>query len=87
MLQQEEQREAVNITRVEMCESLMEEMAAEEQEVMEECKAAERQRVHWADRRKRGRSGQSGEGRREVQKWKQKGSWVMIRWRKKTDQR
>ena len=43
VLQQEEQLEEVNISRVEMCESLMEEMAAEEQEVMEECKVAERE--------------------------------------------
>ena len=49
MKQQEEQQEAVNNTRVDMCESLMEEVAVEEQEAMEECKAAEKQRVRWAD--------------------------------------
>ena len=43
-LQQEEKREEVIVTRVDMCESLMEEMAVEEQEAMEECKAAEKQR-------------------------------------------
>ena len=49
MLQQEEQREEVNITRVEMCEILMEEMVAEEQQAVEECERTERQRVRWAD--------------------------------------
>ena len=49
VLQKEERREEVNITRVEMCENLMEEMAVEEQEVMQECKMAEKQRVSWAD--------------------------------------
>ena len=50
-----------------MCESLMEEMAVEEQEAMEKCKAAEKKRVRWADmeegqtEEKRGRSGQLGE--------------------------
>ena len=38
LLQQEESLEQVNITRVEMCEGLMEEMAAEEQQAVEECK-------------------------------------------------
>ena len=32
-----------------MCERLMEEMAAEEQQAVEECEVAERQRVRWAD--------------------------------------
>ena len=49
VLQKEERREEVNITRLEMCENLMEEMAVEEQEVMQECKMAEKQRVSWAD--------------------------------------
>ena len=49
MLQQEESLEEVNITRVEMCEGLMEEMVAEEQQAVEECERAERQRVRWAD--------------------------------------
>ena len=57
MLQQEETREEVNITRVEMCESLVGEMALEEQEVMQECKVAEKQRVSWADMEE----GQKGE--------------------------
>ena len=47
--QQEESLEEVNITGVEMCEGLMEEMVAEEQQAVEECTKAERQRVRWAD--------------------------------------
>ena len=37
LLQQEESLEQVNVTRVEMCEGLTEEMAAEEQQAVEEC--------------------------------------------------
>ena len=66
VLQKEEKQEEVNIVRVEMCESLMEEVAAEEQQVVEECEVAERQSAMdgyggRSDRRKRGRSGKSGE--------------------------
>ena len=49
VLQQEESLEKVNITRVEMCKGLMEEMVAEEQQAVEECTKAERQRIRWAD--------------------------------------
>ena len=49
LLQQEESLEQVNITRVEMCEGLMEEMAAEEQQAVEECKNVGKQRIGWAD--------------------------------------
>ena len=49
LLQQEESSEQVNITRVEMCEGLMEEMAAEEQQAVEECKKVGKQRIKWAD--------------------------------------
>ena len=49
MLQKGEKQQEVNITRVEMCENLMEEMVVEEQEVMQECKMVEKQRVLWAD--------------------------------------
>ena len=49
LLQQEESLEQVNITRVEMCEGLMEEMAAEEQQAVEECKKVGKQRIRWAD--------------------------------------
>ena len=37
VLQQEESLEEVNITRVDMCEGLLEEMVAEEQQAVEEC--------------------------------------------------
>ena len=37
----------VNITRVEMCEGLMEEMVTEEQQAVEVCERAGRQRVRW----------------------------------------
>ena len=43
LLQREESLEQVNITRVEMCEALMEEMAAEEQQAVEECKKVGKQ--------------------------------------------
>ena len=49
LLQQEESLELVNITRVEMCEGLMEEMAAEEQQAVEECMKVGKQRIRWAD--------------------------------------
>ena len=49
VLQREESLEQVNITRVEMCEGLMEEMAAEEQQAVEECKKVGKQRIRWAD--------------------------------------
>ena len=60
VLQSEEKREEVNIMRVDMCESLMEEMAVEEQKAMEECRMAERQRVRWADMED-GQKGEKGE--------------------------
>ena len=47
LLQQEESLEQVNITRVEMCEGLMEEMAAEEQQAVEECMKVGKQRIRW----------------------------------------
>ena len=65
VLQQEENREEVNTTRVEMYESLMEEVAVEEQEVMKECKVAEKQRVSLG--KKRGRS--KGEKRGRIGLW------------------
>ena len=37
----------MNITRVEMCEGLMEEMVTEEQQAVEVCERAGRQRVRW----------------------------------------
>ena len=43
VLQREESLEQVNITRVEMCEGLMEEMAAEEQQAVEECRKVGKQ--------------------------------------------
>ena len=43
----------------------MEEMAVEEQEAMEECKAAEKQRVRWADME----DGQTEEKEEEVGSW------------------
>ena len=56
VLQREESLEQVNITRVEMCEGLMEEMAAEEQQAVQEsrmvgkqCKKVGRQGIRWAD--------------------------------------
>ena len=49
LLQQEESLEQVNITRVEMCGGLMEEMAAEEQQAVEECMKVGKQRIRWAD--------------------------------------
>ena len=49
LLQQEESLEQVNITRVEMCESLTEEMAAEDQQAVEECMKVGKQRIRWAD--------------------------------------
>ena len=67
VLQQEESLEEVNIARVEMCEGLMEEMGAEEQQAVEECERVERQRVRWADmeegqtQEKRGKNGKSRE--------------------------
>ena len=45
----EESLEQINITRVEMCESLTEEMAAEEQQAVEECMKVGKQRIRWAD--------------------------------------
>ena len=49
LLQQEESLEQENITRVEMCEGLTEEMAAEEQQAVEECMKVGKQRIRWAD--------------------------------------
>ena len=57
LLQREESLEQVNITRVEMCEGLMEEMAAEEQQAVEECRKVGKQGcrkvgkqgIRWAD--------------------------------------
>ena len=57
VLQREESLEQVNITRVEMCEGLMEEMAAEEQQAVQEsrmvrkqgCKKVGKQGIRWAD--------------------------------------
>ena len=57
VLQREESLEQVNITRVEMCEGFMEEMAAEEQQVVEECRKVGKhecrkvgkQGIRWAD--------------------------------------
>ena len=57
VLQREENSEQVNITRVEMCEGLMEEMAAEEQQAVQEsrmvrkqeCKKVGKQGIRWAD--------------------------------------
>ena len=57
VLQQEESLEQVNITRVEMCEGLMEEMAAEEQQAVQEsrmvrkqgCRKVGKQGIRWAD--------------------------------------
>ena len=57
VLQREESLEQVNITRVEMCEGLMEEMAAEEQQAVEEsrmvrkqgCRKVGKQGIRWAD--------------------------------------
>ena len=49
LLQQEESLEKVNITRVEMCDGLVEEMVAEEEQSVEECTKAEKQRIRWAD--------------------------------------
>ena len=43
VLQREESLEQVNVTRVEMCEGLMEEMAAEEQQAVEECRKVGKQ--------------------------------------------
>ena len=48
LLQQEESLEH-NITRVEMCEGLTEEMAAEEQQAVEEYTKVGKQRIRWAD--------------------------------------
>ena len=62
VLQQEERLEEVNITRVEMCESLMEYMAVKEKEAMEECKMAAKQRVRWANVEE----GQKGEEEEEL---------------------
>ena len=73
VLQQEERLEEVNITRVEMCENLMQKMAVEEQEAMEECKMAAKQRVRWADVEE----GQKGE---KEENWRDGG-------RKRTDGR
>ena len=39
----------VRITRVEMSETLVEEMACEEMKVVEECEAGTKQSVRWAD--------------------------------------
>ena len=60
VLQKGEKQQEVNITRVEMCENLMEEMVVEEQEVMLECKMVEKQRVRWADMED-GRNSEKGE--------------------------
>ena len=57
VLQREENSEQVTITRVEMCEELMEEMAAEEQQAVQEskmvrkreCKKVGKQGIRWAD--------------------------------------
>ena len=57
VLQREESLEQVNITRVEMCEGLMEEMAAEEQQAVQEsrmvrkqgCKKEGKQGIRWVD--------------------------------------
>ena len=57
VLQREESLEQVNITRVEMCEGLMEEMAAEEQQAVQESrmvrkqggKTVGKQGIRWAD--------------------------------------
>ena len=56
VLQREESSEQVNITRVEMCEELVEEMAVEEQQAVQECrmvgkqgKKVGRQGIRWAD--------------------------------------
>ena len=57
VLQREESLEQVNITRVEMCEGLMEEMAAEEQQAVQEsrmvrkqgCKKVGKQGIRWVD--------------------------------------
>ena len=73
MLQQEEKREEVNITRREVCESLMEEMAVEKQEVMEECKMAEKQRVRWADME----DGQKSEKEKNWPVWS-RDRWVVV---------
>ena len=60
VLQKEEKQQEVNIIGVEMCENLMEEMVLEEQEVMQECKMVEKQRVLWADMED-GRKSEKGE--------------------------
>ena len=57
VLQREESLEQVNITRVEMCEGLMEEMAAEEQQAVQEsrmvrkqgCRKVGKRGIRWAD--------------------------------------
>ena len=57
VLQREENSEQVTITRVEMCEELMEEMAAEEQQAVQEsrmvrkqeCKKVGKQGIRWVD--------------------------------------
>ena len=56
VLQREESLEQVDITRVEMCEGLMEEMAAEEQQAVQEsrmvgkqCRKVGKQGIRWAD--------------------------------------
>ena len=49
LLQQEESLAQGNITRVEMCGGLTEEMAAEEQQAVEECMKVGKQRIRWAD--------------------------------------
>ena len=75
VLQQEERLEEVNITRVDMCENLMQKMAVEEQEAMEECKMAAKQRVRWADVEE----GQKGEKEEKLERRRKKED----RWKKR----
>ena len=53
LLQQEESLEQVNITRVEISEGLTDEMAAEEQQAVEECMKVGKQRSRRADLEKK----------------------------------
>ena len=67
MKQEGEPEETVRITRVEMSETLVEEMACEEKKVVEERRVGAQQRVRWSDmaQEQEGKEEESGENQRE----------------------